>query len=340
MRRWSTAWRSLTFLGWTLLGGGAWQTALLNADRRADHHLPLRAGPRRAGGPGDRERPADAPGHPAQVGDRAGTARPGRHGRVRQDRHADRGPARAAAAAPCEAGHHWRRGMARRRLAPSAGPGAGRGGAGGRRRPPASRRCRAAACAGYAREANGAWAAATGLRASPEDDAAGAELWLARPGAAPVRFAFADALRPDAAVVVGELQRRGYAVALLSGDRAPPCGRCAGRARHRRLAGRLHAGRQGPPGSRPGPPGARGADGRRRPQRCAGARRRPCLAVAGDARSTSARPPPTRCSRAPAGAGARGDRGRAAGRAAGQAELRARRSATICSRCRSRSWAT
>ena len=52
-----------------------------------------------------------------------------------------------------------------------------------------------------------------------EDDAVGAELWLARPGAEPVRFAFADALRADAAEVVAELQRRGYAVALLSGDR-------------------------------------------------------------------------------------------------------------------------
>ena len=61
------------------------------------------------------------------------------------------------------------------------------------------------------------WAAGVG-----EDDAAGAELWLARPGAAPVRFGFAD--RPA--------RRRGrggrepaptaaIAVALLSGDRVP-----------------------------------------------------------------------------------------------------------------------
>jgi Cu2+-exporting ATPase len=50
---------------------------------------------------------------------------------------------------------------------------------------------------------------------------AGAELWLARPGHRPVRFGFRDDLRPDAARVVAELQRRGLAVELLSGDRTP-----------------------------------------------------------------------------------------------------------------------
>lgn len=54
-----------------------------------------------------------------------------------------------------------------------------------------------------------------------EDDRAGAELWLARPGEAPVRFGFADRLREDAAAVVQELRGRGYALALLSGDREP-----------------------------------------------------------------------------------------------------------------------
>jgi Cu2+-exporting ATPase len=34
-----------------------------------------------------------------------------------------------------------------------------------------------------------------------------------------VRFRFEDAIRPDAAETVAELKRRGYAVALLSGDR-------------------------------------------------------------------------------------------------------------------------
>ncbi|MEZ5994600.1 MAG: heavy metal translocating P-type ATPase [Hyphomonadaceae bacterium] len=45
------------------------------------------------------------------------------------------------------------------------------------------------------------------------------ELWFGRPGAAPVRFAFADALRADAAETVAALKRRGIAVELISGDR-------------------------------------------------------------------------------------------------------------------------
>jgi Cu2+-exporting ATPase len=50
---------------------------------------------------------------------------------------------------------------------------------------------------------------------------AGMELWLARPGQTAVRFAFADAPRPDAAAVIAALKRRGYGVALISGDRTP-----------------------------------------------------------------------------------------------------------------------
>ncbi len=60
-----------------------------------------------------------------------------------------------------------------------------------------------------------------------DDEAPGAELWLARPGAPPVRFAFTDRLRTDAAVVVAELRRRGYGVALLSGDRPQTVGQVA-----------------------------------------------------------------------------------------------------------------
>jgi Cu2+-exporting ATPase len=55
-----------------------------------------------------------------------------------------------------------------------------------------------------------------------EDDGEGAmELWLARPGVAHLRFAFADAPRPDAAAVIAALKRRGYDVKLISGDRTP-----------------------------------------------------------------------------------------------------------------------
>ncbi len=52
-------------------------------------------------------------------------------------------------------------------------------------------------------------------------DGHGPELWLARPGRAPVRFAFSDRLRPDAAAVIAQLKRDGLRVELLSGDRAP-----------------------------------------------------------------------------------------------------------------------
>jgi Cu2+-exporting ATPase len=52
-------------------------------------------------------------------------------------------------------------------------------------------------------------------------DASGPELWLARPGYAPLRFPFTDELRDDAVAVVAGLKARGLAVELLSGDRAP-----------------------------------------------------------------------------------------------------------------------
>ncbi len=46
------------------------------------------------------------------------------------------------------------------------------------------------------------------------------ELWLAKEGAAPVRFVFADQLRVDAKEVVAELQKAGLSLELLSGDRS------------------------------------------------------------------------------------------------------------------------
>jgi Cu2+-exporting ATPase len=49
----------------------------------------------------------------------------------------------------------------------------------------------------------------------------GMELFLARPGEAPVRFAFADAPRADAAEAVAALAAQGLPPELLSGDRAP-----------------------------------------------------------------------------------------------------------------------
>lgn len=46
-----------------------------------------------------------------------------------------------------------------------------------------------------------------------------AELWFARAGAPPTRFAFTDALRTDAAETIAALAKRGIAVELISGDR-------------------------------------------------------------------------------------------------------------------------
>ena len=56
------------------------------------------------------------------------------------------------------------------------------------------------------------------------------ELWLARPGRLPVRFAFADRLRPDAAAAIAALQRDGLCVELLSGDRTAAVARSAAQA--------------------------------------------------------------------------------------------------------------
>ena len=65
--------------------------------------------------------------------------------------------------------------------------------------------------------------------AAPDDgvDTLGPELWLARPGHAPHRFQFQDRLRDDAGAVVAALKRQGMRVEILSGDRAPVVGAVA-----------------------------------------------------------------------------------------------------------------
>jgi Cu2+-exporting ATPase len=52
-----------------------------------------------------------------------------------------------------------------------------------------------------------------------DDRSVSPELWLSRPGRAPVRFAFEDALRPGAAATLSVLKKLGVGVTLLSGDR-------------------------------------------------------------------------------------------------------------------------
>jgi Cu2+-exporting ATPase len=53
--------------------------------------------------------------------------------------------------------------------------------------------------------------------ASPAE---GPELWLARPGRAPFRFAFHERLRADAVATLAALRRAGLSIMLASGDRA------------------------------------------------------------------------------------------------------------------------
>jgi Cu2+-exporting ATPase len=57
--------------------------------------------------------------------------------------------------------------------------------------------------------------------------ASSAELWLSRPGQAPLRFGFDERLRADAAEIVARLSRDGLAVLLASGDRAASVARVA-----------------------------------------------------------------------------------------------------------------
>ena len=88
MRRWCMPPRSLTMLGWVSLGAG-WHDAIVTGDRRADHHLSLRArarDSRRADGGVRRDVPRR---RPAQFRRRHRAARRSRPRRLRQDRHAD-----------------------------------------------------------------------------------------------------------------------------------------------------------------------------------------------------------------------------------------------------------
>ena len=57
----------------------------------------------------------------------------------------------------------------------------------------------------------------------------GTELWLCRPDRLPVRFTFADGLRPDSREFVDWLMEQGFAVELLSGDRSDAVAEVASR---------------------------------------------------------------------------------------------------------------
>ena len=163
-------------------------------DRRADHHLPLRAGARRAGGPGGGQHAAVAQRHPAALADRAGAPGRSRPCRVRQDRHPDARPAgagrgrrrrRGAAGSPPRSpptrAIRWRRRWSAPRPT--------------RRRPRTSSSIPARACS----RATSRLGSARFCGVADALDDGRSELWLAGPGRPARRFAFADRLRPDAA---------------------------------------------------------------------------------------------------------------------------------------------
>ena len=74
--------------------------------------------------------------------------------------------------------------------------------------------------AGEIRLGSRAWCGVPAETAGATTATAGPELWLARPDRAPLRFGFADALRPDAVETIARLRAMGLRVALLSGDRS------------------------------------------------------------------------------------------------------------------------
>ena len=110
------------------------------------------------------------------------------------------------------------------------------------------------------------------------------EVWYARDWRAPVCFRFADALRSDAAAVVEELKRRGYLVALLSGDRKAAVEQAARASGITTWQSELTPARKIDWLAECAKAGPQGADGRRRPQRRAGACRGACVALAGERR--------------------------------------------------------
>jgi Cu2+-exporting ATPase len=207
----------LTFLGWALLGSIAWQTALLYAVAVLIITCPcalglavpavqvIASGRLMKGGTLLKsatalERLATAD---TVVLDKTGTLTEGRLELLPGEWAGDD---LAAAASLAKASRHpLARAVARACPKAKAAPGVeelpGRG-------------LRLVTDTGEIRLGRRGWAAEIG-----DDGSAGAELWLARPGHAPLRLAFADPPRSDAAAVIAGLRQRGLRVELLSGDR-------------------------------------------------------------------------------------------------------------------------
>jgi P-type Cu2+ transporter len=209
-----------TFLGWVLLGGIAWQTALLHAVAVLIITCPCALGlavpvvqviaSGRLLGRGILLKSATALERLAEVDtvvlDKTGTLTRGRpvlEVGAPIDRQALAVAARLAGASR----HQLARALAA--VAPDVPP------ADGVEEVPGCG-LRWSGPAGEVRLGSRAWCGVEG-----GDESTGMELWLVRPEAGPVRFAFTDEVRRDAGAVVAALGARGLAVELLSGDRAP-----------------------------------------------------------------------------------------------------------------------
>jgi len=81
---------------------------------------------------------------------------------------------------------------------------------------------------GEVRLGNRAWILDGGTEIAPDERDSRAEIWLSSPGRTPVRFAFEDRLRGDAAETIARLKSLGLEVALLSGDRVEAVAAVAG----------------------------------------------------------------------------------------------------------------
>jgi P-type Cu2+ transporter len=69
-------------------------------------------------------------------------------------------------------------------------------------------------------DASGTWRLGSHAFVGMPDDGSGAQsLWLSGPGRAPVRFEFADDIRPDAAATIVRLRAMGCSIEICSGDR-------------------------------------------------------------------------------------------------------------------------
>jgi P-type Cu2+ transporter len=209
-----------TFLGWVLLGGIAWQTALLHAVAVLIITCPCALGlavpvvqviaSGRLLGRGILLKSATALERLAEVDtvvlDKTGTLTRGRpvlEVGAPIDREALAVAARLAGASR----HPLARALAA--VAPDVPP------ADGVEEVPGCG-LRWSGPAGEVRLGSRAWCGVEG-----GDESTGMELWLVCPEAGPVRFAFTDEVRRDAGAVVAALGARGLAVELLSGDRAP-----------------------------------------------------------------------------------------------------------------------